>query len=164
MSYCELIERKSCSSAAKLLDASQRRQILNLIPDSGYFLAEMLVADLVENDLDIYVEILQDPRFEEYRYAPLRGLIDDGWVAKAKLALEHGLSINYIAGAVHGQAYSWVGKESDDWQYWFNQFDHICNSDDPDVRKIAQHGKAWASEHRDMARKREREWAIFGED
>lgn len=152
------------SSAIQALNANQRRQVLTLVPDSNSFMPSELIADLVGDDINMYKEILSDPKFSEFCYVPLRGPVTNSWLQKAKLALEYSLSINDIVRAFYGRFHTWVGNESDDWQYWVSQFELICNSDDPQVRKIGQHGKIWASHQRDIARKREREQSVYGDD
>lgn len=121
-----------------------------------------LVEELVDNDLELYKELLKHEGLSDYHLLPLNDHPIGAWVDKAILAYEAGYGSEEIISAAFGISYSWQGELSDMWRTWLSEFEQLSEHDDPMVRKIAAVGSKAASERIEKAVASERTEAIFG--
>jgi hypothetical protein len=148
-------------AALSSLDFKQRASLLGHLKGEGYAEPE-IISHLTGNDLRMYGEILKHRKLAKYHLSPLQGHPTGLWADKAVLALNAGYTPAEIVQASIHFIQGWVGRESDMWQGWVNEFEALARHDDPRVREAAAIGAAKAREHRANALSGERAEAIYG--
>jgi hypothetical protein len=157
--------KRAIRAVTDMLDLDAKRSILRQFPET-YEVAEV-VASLIDEDLDLYRELLNTERLEILHLVPLAGTIEGIWAEKAKLALDAGYQPGEIAGAAYGYPMSvtvkW-GKESMMWAEWIERWTQICSHEDEQIREVGEAGKDFAQARYEEALKRERDEAVYGSD
>jgi hypothetical protein len=146
--------------AVAALDSEGRWAVLSAVPD--YWGVEELIAALVGDDLELFERWLSTSHRAAWRLAPLAGRPTDAWAAKAKIAYRAGIRIDAIINVARTSHHFWSGEESDYWASWEHDFALICNHEDPDIRRLAEHGRKAAAERRADALKAERREDVYG--
>jgi hypothetical protein len=146
----------------QVINLKQRKHLLALIGDGLW--NDEVVRGIVDDELEVYRVLLQNPRLKRFHLAPLAGKPDGPWISKALLALEAGYSHSDVAGAVYGSVQSWNGDESAHWAQWVESFEPLLEHSDPAVREIGEHGRNRAVAKRDRALAEERLEDIRGFD
>jgi hypothetical protein len=150
--------------AVRVLGADQRRSLL-LALDRDSWSAFDIVFQLIDDDLNLYRELLGKEEFKAWHLIPLSGNPVGPWIEKARLALSTGYQPIEIANAVYGypvMTVEWVGKESATWKEWISKFDALLSHDDPAIRSIGEAGKVIAEQRMSHALEEERNEAIYG--
>jgi hypothetical protein len=160
-STLSFLEGGPVQEALGLLSSAQRSQLLGQIPAGVW--AEEEVRWLVGDDLAVYAQLLADQRLREQHLAPLRGRLDDAWIAKALLALSAGYSPEAVARAAHGSSWSISGSEAGRWEEWAARFRGLCGHPDQRIRYVGQTGEGEALERAEQARRRERREEVYGD-
>jgi hypothetical protein len=156
----DLRARDRSETIISALTLEQRIAILEKL--QGRYGFYDLVEELVDDDLELYKELLKREGLRDYHLLPLNGHPIGAWVDKALLAYEVGYSTDEIISAAFGISYSWQGELSDMWRTWLSEFDQLSEHNDPRVRNIAAVGSEAARERIEQAIASERTEAIFG--
>jgi hypothetical protein len=146
--------------ALQVINLEQRKALLKNIGDSLWH--DEVIQGIVDDELEIYRDLLQDDRLKRFHLSPLAGNPTDIWLEKALLALDAGYSPSDISQAVYGRFQSWMGSESTYWSEWAESFEPLLVHVDPRVRSVGQIGKERALAKRDQALARERLEDIYG--
>ena len=151
--------------AVSALDVDERRVILlqlaDIQPDYG---AAELVACLVDDNIELYQELLSDERLKQFHLVTLSGYPEGIWTEKAKLAIDAGYSFEAVVHAAWSPVSMFVesGKESIKWTSWAERFEALCSSEDVLIQKLSKVGMSMAIAHRERALEWERTEAIYG--
>jgi len=157
----ELYKLKTAvDSAMDGLNIYERKNILHGLP-IGY-ISTTVVNKIIEENLDLYRELLSDERLKDFHLAPLAGYPEGTWIEKAELALEFGYSPVDIANSVYQPFWSWSGKESAMWAVWSDKFNQLQAHENPDMQAIGELGLARADGSKATALAREHEEAVYG--
>jgi hypothetical protein len=143
-----------------LLDRDARLRLLEQIPDR--YGLDGLVSELIDRQPELYQTLLNMNRLEQYHLAPLEGIPDDSWAELAKLAVAAGYERGRVVAATLGYGPSWSGKESEMWMTRIANWERLCSHHDPEIRAVAQEGKAYAEARYERAREQEKIEAIYG--
>lgn len=153
-------------SAVNALNLEQRSKLVTELPATAFGF-EKVVAQLVDDNIELYHLLLQDQRLKHFHLTPLAGTPEGTWLQKARLALDAGYSpddIAYAAVWAGSEGISFGESEAAVWFEWVERFDRLCQDDDDDIRAIGEAGKAQTSARRDRALRQERKEAIYGID
>lgn len=144
------------------LGKEDRRALLRRCTEMAYTELPVL---LVENDEDLYRELLDIPELKHCHLMVLSGDPNDGnWTALAKAALTAGYPHRTIAHAVESRGFSWTGGLSTYYQQLVERFQRLRQNPDTDIQKIADEGLKWATLQRDRERTTEKREEIYGWD
>ena len=92
--------------------------------------------------------------------------VDEAWMERALLAMDHGLEPERIVDALlSGPIVSWSGEASEHWQRQVEAFKRLRSPEQPDGERrtrIAEAGIARFGQRRDYARRVERNERVFG--
>ena len=156
---------ESAVKIAGKLNEEHRRNVLASInghpPEVQNGVAEIVQA-LVGDDLDLYREVLSSEALEPYHLAPLIGRPNDGWCARAVLALDHGYPCHDLVGAALVSESSGWGSESDMWAGWRRAFEAVEQAADPRVASVCELGARMAGKRENASKQRERREAVNG--
>ena len=141
------------NTALQVINVEQRKALLENI-DDGLFYGE-IIQGIVDNELEIYRNLLQNSRLNRFHLSPLMGNLTGVWIDKTLLALDAGYSPSDVSQAVYGSFRSWSGNESTYWAQWAESFEILLTHDDPRIRIVGQFGKDHALKERDRALARE---------
>ena len=143
-----------------------RRTLLKAVPD-GYSYNDIIV-EIVGENLELYELLLQQPCWHESALlSPLHRSIDSVWEAFAKLADERGHTPEEIVAHTFmspGISASWVGKYSNVWKKWLDQFEAIRDHEDDIIRHIAELGYQRSNEQYKVELEKERDEDVYGRD
>ncbi len=152
---------EALKAAASSLGSEERAILIDeLVPDHGAIFA--LVPALVGDDPELYRRLLGRTELKLHHPYPLAGRIDDAWVRKATVALDHGFGEEEVAHAVHLFGVSWTGSESSMWQDWVEQFERLATNRDDRIRRVGSVGATAARARAETAAQRERRQDIHG--
>jgi len=116
-------------------------------------------------DEDLYRELLGISELADFHLSPLQGDPNDAnWIVLARLALAKGHSHTELAHAVEPSSYGWTGGLSGYFQEWIERFERLRESDDSDIKKIAEAALLSFTARRDREKKLERLEEIHGFD
>ena len=146
--------------ALQVINLEQRKALLKDIGDGLWH--DEIIQGIVDDELEIYHDLLQNDRLKRFHLSPLAGNPTDVWLNKALLALDAGYSPSDISQAVYGSFQSWSGSESMYWTQWAESFEPLLSHDDPRIRRVGQIGKDRALAKRDQALASERLEDIYG--
>jgi len=146
--------------ALQVINLEHRKALLKDIGDGLWH--DELIHGIVDDELEIYHDLLQNDRLKRFHLSPLAGNPTDVWIDKALLALDAGYSPSDISQAVYGSFQSWSGNESMYWNQWAESFEPLLAHADPRIRTVGQIGKDRALAQRDKALARERLEDIYG--
>lgn len=144
------------------LDA--RRKLLDIVPD-GYSYNDLIVAIVGDNSALYELLLQQADRTQSTLLSPLHRSIDSVWTDFAKLAHERGhapkeiVTHTFIAVGIPD---SWVGKYSNVWRRWRDQFEAIRNHKDEIIRHIAEVGYQRSNDQYEAELKKERDEDVYG--
>ncbi|HEY3389780.1 MAG TPA: hypothetical protein VGK38_09430, partial [Prolixibacteraceae bacterium] len=150
-------------SAISALDQKAKKLLLDIIP--AFWEYGQIVEYLIGNDLVLYQFLLQNERLSLFHNVPLVWCEGEGWIKKARLAINHGISPMAIAQAVCGYPFkieSWSGHESKMREKWVNIFEQLCQHSDPVIREIGAIGKESAEDQLKKALEGEYNEEVFG--
>ena len=142
------------------LDSRQRGRVLASLRSDCR--AEKLVKCLVEDDVDLYRQLLETGGLAEYHLAPLAGRPCDAWRKKTLIALQKGYSVDGIARATLPHSYTWSGPVSEMWAGWRQAFETLLNDTDRRIARIGQRGAEITSEREKRELEVERYDAVHG--
>ncbi|MBY0231278.1 MAG: hypothetical protein K2W96_18505, partial [Gemmataceae bacterium] len=134
-----LHERHDMEAAYAALDASQRADLLALLPDRHW--AGDAVQRLVGDDLALYRALLSDERLRVHHRRPLRGRPDAAWAGKAVLALEAGYSAAEVAEAGPSLGSGWPACRRTRWTEWLAHYEALDGHADRRLREVARAGR-----------------------
>jgi hypothetical protein len=148
--------------AISVLSKEQRMDLVRAIPEA-WFMRD-IVSDIVGNDPEIFRVLLGQTHLSDWiRLAPLNGMPNrPEWATLALTALDHGVSVEDVHDACHGNGWSWHGSESSMWQSWVDAFAALAKHPDPRLQQVARIGMERTVRQRDAARVRERAEAVHG--
>lgn len=152
---------KELKVAVSVLSTDERLAILPHVQKEGYS-AAVLIAELGNNNLQVFEAILNEPRFRKYHLAPLAGHPKELWAEKVIRAISAGYSPDQIASATLHYDNSWSGDESSMWQRWIDDFNTFKTHQDPDVCSVAEVGVTKARERQRLAAEEEHREAVYG--
>ena len=151
---------ETAKRAINALDKTQRRTILESI--NPEFRSNGLVGLLIDDDMELYADMLGMENLERYHLDPLAGAPDTVWKKKALLALDAGYLPEDIARAVLGNSWTISGPVSVYWQGWIDAFEPLCHDTDARIARIGEFGCEMSRKNQERALKREHEEAIHG--
>jgi hypothetical protein len=149
--------RAACTS----LSQEQRAELIDVLPKSGHFVADLL-RHLIGFDDDLYAKLLSNEELALFHLEPLAGHPNSKWIKLASMALSHGYSTLKVACAAFGAIQGWSGRESNMWEAWSTSFAVLKSHDDQDIRAVGEIGRKWAEDHAEGARKQEEFEDVFG--
>jgi hypothetical protein len=161
LSFLPYYLSKEVKAAISVLNFEQRIALLQTIEDHG-FVAAVLVAELAADDLQVFSEILKQPRLSKLHLSPLRGRPLGKWAEKATLAMNAGYLPDMIVSATLTLPDSWSGEVSQVWQEFVSDFEALRDHEDSRIRGVALIGAAKGRERQEHAAKRERVEAVYG--
>lgn len=144
----------------RVLDKTQRLRIVQELR-SGSAVTSLLGA-IVNDDVEVYRELLSRADMSDHHLEPLEGLPSSGWREKAVLALNAGRSSAEVLRASSPRMWSWSGPESAMWLERQRAFEVFVS--DPDVRiaSIAREGSDAIARRVEECLEREKQEAIYG--
>ena len=89
------------------IDTGQRERILASLRSDCR--SDRLVRSLVDDDIDLYRRLLEANELAALHLAPLAATPSAAWRSKAKLALDHGYSVDDVVAASIGRTRFWDG-------------------------------------------------------
>ncbi len=144
------------------LDKDRRRFVLARIgADSS---REELLGLLIEDDVELYGELLADERRKSLHLLPLERAPDEIWIKFALLAGQAGYSAKTLANTAYGHSWEWTGDVSEMYDGRVTVFREMEHHSDPFIHEIARIGLAQASKAGDWYREKERRERVFGRD
>jgi len=146
--------------ALQVIGLEQRKSLLEQIGD-GFWDSEV-IHGIVDDELEIYHDLLQNDRLKRFHLSPLAGNPTDVWIDKALLALDAGYSPLDISQAVYGSFRFWSGNESAYWAQWVESFEPLLTHDDTRIRTVGQIGKDYALAQKERALAKERLEDVYG--
>ena len=155
---------RDAPAAINTLDIEAKRRLLHQIQND--YESVRLLTLIVNNDLDLYRELLSIERLHEFHLAPLAGNPEGIWLDKATLALGAGYTPEQVARSVHGilDVITWTGSEAAMWKDWIERFDQLRLHEDERIRQIGIAGKEISNSRMQRAQERERREAIYGRE
>ncbi len=147
-------------TAVEALKRSDRRTVLQALPDD--FWDVELVAKLVGNDLDLFRELIATERPNCIRLAPLVGKPTEEWIEKAKIAMTAGFTPQQIASEAYSRVWSGMGRLSDGYAVWMEDFQPLMANADERVREIGNIVRARVERERNRALQREHVEGVRG--
>ena len=146
--------------ALQVISLEQRKALTKDVGVS--LLHDELIHGIVDDQLEIYHDLLQNDRLKRLHLAPLAGSPTGIWIKKALLALDAGYSPSDIAQAVYGSARFWTGSESTYWSEWAESFKPLTEHNDPRIQMVGRIGRDHALARRDKALAREHREDVYG--
>ncbi len=131
------IERIAVKVTAALSSA-QRATVLSAL--TSRCRADKLVASLVDDDAELYRQLLETRGLSELHLAPLAGKPGDAWRRKALLALGKGYSVDEIARATLAGYHFGTGPVSRMWAGWRQAFEALLDDANPRIVRIGERG------------------------
>ena len=166
LSYFGKERKETIGKAIQSMSLDQRRLVLRALSVEQTWRPLEFAQMLVGEDHGLYEELLAVDSLSDYHLAPLSGNLDAAWLAKAKIALDAGKSINDIVEAsfTMGGPLVWSRSESGMWGSKRQAFEALAEMDksDPRVLGIARRGAEIMSQYEEAAEERERKRAVFG--
>jgi hypothetical protein len=156
-------EIPTTSELAKItgsLDITSRRRLLAAVPSTRRM--DRLAKRLVGDDVELYREVLRDPRLERFHLVPLWGMDSSNWTELALTALDAGQPPEAIVRAAYEGPEAWNGPTSLHWQDWMDRFQLLTTHPDSRLRQVAARGVEIAEASREAARAQERNEQVFG--
>ena len=142
------------------LDVRQRARVLaGLRADCG---SDKLVKCLVGDDNDLYQRLLDTKELTPLHLAPLVATPSASWRSKAKLALNHGYSVDDIAHASIQRTRFIGGSMSEMWAAERLAFEALLDDPDPRLVHVGKSGVEFARERQRHAVRIERYNAVHG--
>lgn len=119
------------------LDSQARSCILSVLTDENVPLR--FVVRLVGDDINLYRELLAQPRLIRHHLQPIHTLPDEAWCERVKAALQHGYSVDEIAAvAADWPSEGWTGPRSMMFEGRRMRFKAYEESDDPGVGSVVR--------------------------
>jgi len=141
------------------LSREEKREILS---NAGRKSSRDLMALLIGVDTVLYKELLDNPDLGTYHLHPLLGdPINEGWQAKAILAIEAGYQPRQIVNACTSDM-SWSGSEAAHYKMWVDRFSVLAASSDSRLQEIGKEGIRIFSYDQANAERRENYETIHG--
>lgn len=122
-----------------------------------------IVAQIVNGDLDVYQRLLARDDAKKLHLYPLKGSINDNWIALAKAALTHGYQPAQLVDAIWGSHWEFSGSEAEYWQDWMGRFEQMSNHEHEGIQRVGAYGLTMATTRHERAKLRERNEAVFGD-
>ena len=143
-----------------------RRNLLDVVP-CDYLYTEILVK-IIGDNVALYEQLINETTCtDSVQLAPLHRPIDSTWVSFANLAYAHGHAPEQIVTntfMTSGIVASWVGKRSDGWKKWRNQFGEIRTHEDEVIREIAAVGYRRSAQQYQEELDKEHDKDVHGQD
>ncbi len=152
--------------AVRATSREQRLTVLRALPSDLTLPPRDIVRLLVDDDLDLYRELLDSKELDLYHLAPLAGNPDVPWATKALLALDAGYSEEAVVNATwseRGLVVTWSpGSESDSWAGKRQAFEALRDAgvDDLRVSRLARRGEAVMRQREEEAKAQEQDLAV----
>ena len=144
-----------------------RRNLLDIVPYGGFPYSEIILK-VIGHNLALYEQLLKKSTWpESAKLVPLHRSIDSAWESFAKLAHENEHAPEEIVShtfMAEGIVASWVGKYSDVWKRWRDQFETIRDHEDEIIRRIAEIGFQRSDERYKKELNKERDEDVYGRD
>ena len=137
-----------------ILTSIQPRQRVMGLPE--------IIDALVDNNADIYRQLLRLKKLTHYHLSPLLGKPNGDWRSMAILALDRGYSCKDVVGANLAGERSWAGNESEMWAELRCHYEDLQNDDDCRIAEVGEFGTRIVAERERRAKERERDEAIYG--
>ncbi len=149
------------AAAIKPLTTDRRKELLRLLPDSGF--SGRLIPLLVGKSADLYRCLLAQKRLQRYHLTPQAGRPPDAaWAELARLALEAGHEPHAIAGA----AFSFEGTIGhwgiEHWRKWKEAFQTLLDGAEGSLLEVARYGIVTAQDLISAGEKRKRRFELTG--
>ena len=145
------------------LNSAQKISILTSIqPQLRVIGLPEIIDALVDNNADVYRQLLQLEKLEQYHLSPLLGKPKGDWRSLAMLALDRGYSCEDVVGANLAGGRSWAGNESEMWAELRRHYEDLQNDDDRRIVKVGELGTRILAKWERRAKERERDEAIYG--
>ena len=145
---------------------AHRRNLLAIIPDAHF--DNDLIAATIGDDLELYELLLQQVnRNKSALLSPLHRPIDTVWQAFAKVAYLHGHSPHDIVALTFariGSVMLEVGRSSNTWKSWRDQFEVLRGHEDEIIREIAEVGYQRSDKRYKEELDKERDEDVHGRD
>lgn len=104
-------------------------------------IVDAMIPLLIQEDVDVYEELLSRKRLSDYHLRPLRGLPQKAWSKLALAALRVGHEPAQIAGAAFGTSHTVVGSGIEYWHEWDLAFVEVGRGNLPELQEISQYGR-----------------------
>ena len=152
-------------SVIPAMDIPQRSKVLRALPSEWNQTTHEIVGHLIDQDLDLYRELLDSNDLAHYHLSPLEGKPDSVWWKKAALALDAGCSVGrVVAASLKGDSEGWMGSESEMWVEWRTAFEALARigEDDPRIQEVSIRGAEMIRAYEEPAVRRDRHRDVFG--
>lgn len=152
-------------SVIPAMDIPQRSKVLRALSSEWNQTTHEIVGHLIDQDLDLYRELLDSNDLAHYHLSPLEGKPDSVWWKKAALALDAGYSVGRVVEAsLKGESEGWIGSESEMWVEWRTAFEALARigEDDPRIQEVSRRGAEMTRAYEEPAVRRDRHRDVFG--
>ena len=152
-------------SVIPAMDIPQRSKVLRALPSEWNQTTHEIVGHLIDQNLDLYRELLDSNDLAHYHLSPLERKPDSVWWKKAALALDAGYSVGRVVEAsLKGESEGWIGSESEMWVEWRTAFEALARigEDDPRIQEVSRGGAEMTRPYEEPAVRRDRHRDVFG--
>jgi len=145
-----------------LFNALSREQKIELLPRLIHAREDELASALIDQDVELYKELLKKDDLKRFHLAPLEGSpTTSTWQEKAKLALDHGYKPDEVAWAAR-ENHMEYSKTSVYLEEWKQSFESLQGSDHAGLQAVAKAGVEMITIELDKALKCEKDEDIYG--
>jgi hypothetical protein len=148
------------TEVVKVLTRDQRLELINELTDTHR--AESIVRELVGGDLDLFEELLANPKSRKYQLRPLSGVGGEVWARFAEVAFGAGWDEDDVFAASYRFPDGWSGPESDHYKALMEEARIGMQSTNPRVATVAKKFVDYYQQLYEGAVKRERREDIYG--
>ena len=142
------------------IDAGQRERVLASLRSDCR--PDKLVRSLVDDDIDLYRTLLDANELAALHLAPLAAKPSAAWRSRAKLALDHGYSVDDVVAASIQRSRFWTGPPSKMWTAERLAFEALLDDPDYRIRCVGKSGAERAAERERHDARIERLDAVYG--
>ncbi len=142
------------------IDAGQRERVLASLRSDCR--PDKLVRSLVGDDIDLCRRLLDTNELAALHLAPLAATPSAAWRSRAKLALDHGYSVDDVVAASIRRSRFWTGPPSKMWTAERLAFEALLDDPDYRIRCVGKSGAERAAERERHDARIERLDAVHG--
>ncbi len=150
------------------LSLDDRCEVLNKFPEGIYgFIAGDVVNALAGDEIETTEIIFSRPELKEHRGGTIGDQMDEEWIKRAEVALEHGARPEHVmmeAALPSNTITSWSGDESARWATFIESSKSLMQGPTNTHQILGAAGLKVYAAYQERARKKENDEAVYGSD